>query len=138
MKGVQSDRKKKKILRKSVFMEMENCSAVRKTSHVSDPAFLESPVVYFVHVRKNQRAALSAHEDTMEPEELERGGGVVVVREAKKGVCVGGQEGARIVRKGVKYRTENLTSEITRPLFRHFKMNKLIILIGKIESFHVM
>lgn len=111
---------------------MESCSAVRKASHVSDPAFLQPPVVYFVHVRKNQSGSLSAHEDTMEPEELVRGD-VVVVREAKKGECVGGQEGARIVRKGVKHRTENLTSEITRPVFHHIKTNKLIIVIVKIE-----
>ena len=50
---------------------------------------------------KTKAASLSAHENTMRPEELVRGV-VVVVREAKKGVCVcvGGQEGARIVREG--------------------------------------
>lgn len=37
---------------------------------------------------KTKAASLSAHEDTMRPEELVRGGVVVVVREAKKGVCV--------------------------------------------------
>lgn len=89
MKEVQSDRGEiKKIMRNSVFMEVENCSAVRKTSHISDPAFLQYPVVYFVHVRKNQSGSLSAHEDTMRPEELVRG--VVVVKGGKEGsVCWG-------------------------------------------------
>ena len=47
---------------------------------------------------KTKAASLSAHEDTMRSEELVRGGVVVVVREAKKGVCVcvlGGRRGGQ-------------------------------------------
>lgn len=71
---------------------------------------------------KTKAASLSAHEDTMRPEELVRGGVVVVVREAKKGVCVcvlGGRRAHVLCGRGVKHRTENLTSVITRPLLHH-------------------